>query len=309
LTNSGAGGHFIATNATNMNVGANSGFGLWANNGGISTATRDFTVPMAAGDSFALRFDNNWVNTGSEVGFALTDSAGTVKLRFFFVGGQSNYRITDAITARDSGLAYTNGGLNLTLTLNSGNAYTLSGGGTNITGNLAAVGGAISRLVVENKNAGPDTPYNLYIGAMTHTRQVADSGTVSINAPALTFGGSAQTDGLPNSWWSTYFENPSDWVAGNDADGDGFTNAQEYALGTDPTSHASAFRITSVNNNGGTSTVEWSSVSGKKYRLQSKANLSDDWADAGSEVTADGATSSATHTAWDRHFYRVRLVP
>jgi hypothetical protein len=190
LTSSGSGGHFIADNPANMNVGAAKGFGLWANNGGTSTATRNFNTPMAAGDSFALRFDNNLVNNGSEVGFALTDNAGNVKLRFYFVGGQSNYRITDATTARDSGIGYTDAGLNLTVTLTSGNAYTLSNGSMNITGTLAAAGGAISRLIVENKNAGPDTPYNLYLGAMTHTRQLADSGTVSTNAPALTFGGS-----------------------------------------------------------------------------------------------------------------------
>ena len=191
LTSSGSGGHFIADNPANMNVGAAKGFGLWANNGGTSTATRNFNTPMAAGDSFALRFDNNWINNGSEVGFALADNAGNVKLRFYFVGGQSNYRITDATSARDSGIGYTDAGLNLTVTLNSGNAYTLSSGSANITGTLAAAGGAISRLVVENKNAGTDTPYNLYLGAMTHTRQLADSGTVSTNAPALTFGGSA----------------------------------------------------------------------------------------------------------------------
>jgi hypothetical protein len=112
-----------------------------------------------------------------------------VKLRFYFVGGQNNYRITDATTARDSGLAYTNGGLNLTVTLTSSNSYTLSTGGTNITGTLAAAGGAISRLIVENRNAGPDTPYNLYIGALTHTRLLSDAGTASANAPAVTLGG------------------------------------------------------------------------------------------------------------------------
>jgi hypothetical protein len=182
-------GHFLANNPTNMNVGSSTGFGLWANNGGTSTATRNFNTPMAAGDSFALRFDNNWLVDGGETGFALADSNNNVKLRFYFVGGQNNYRITDATTARDSGLAYTNGGLNLTVTLTSSNSYTLSTGGTNITGTLAAAGGAISRLIVENRNAGPDTPYNLYIGALTHTRLLSDAGTASANAPAVTFGG------------------------------------------------------------------------------------------------------------------------
>ena len=191
LTSSGNGGHFLANNPANMNVGTTTGFGLWANNGGTSTATRSFNTPMAAGDSFALRFDNNSVDNGGETGFALADSNGNVKLRFYFVGGQTNYRITDATAARDSGLAYTDAGLNLTVILTSSNAYSLSTGGTNITGTLAAAGGAISRLVVENRNAGPNEAKNLYIGAMTHTRQLSDSGTISVTAPALTFGGSA----------------------------------------------------------------------------------------------------------------------
>jgi len=189
LTSSGNGGHFLANNPANMSVGATKGFGLWANTGGTATAARNFNTPMAAGDSFALRFDNNWIDTGGETGFALTDSAGAVRFRFYFVGGQSNYRITDATAARDSGLAYTGNGLNLTVTLNSSNAYTLSTGGTNITGTLAAAGGAISRLVVENKNAGLDTERNLYLGAMTHTRLLGEAGTVSATAPVLTLGG------------------------------------------------------------------------------------------------------------------------
>ena len=191
LASSGSGGHFLATNATNMNLGANVGFGLWANNGGTSTATRNFNTPMAAGDSFALRFDNNWLVNGGETGFALADSNNNVKFRFYFVGGQSNYRITDTSTARDSGWGYTNGGLNLTIALTSSNTYTLSDGTRNLSGTLATAGGPISRLIVENKNAGPDTPYNLYVGAMTHTRQLSDSGTASANAPVVTFGGAA----------------------------------------------------------------------------------------------------------------------
>lgn len=193
LTTSGSAGHFLASNPANMNVGASTGFGLWANGGGTATAARNFSTPMAVGDNFALRFDNNWVESPGEVGFALADSAGNVKLRFYFVGGQTNYRITDASAARDSGLGYTTNGLSLTLTLGSDNAYTLSTGGANLTGTLASAGGAISRLVVENKNAGPDTERNLYFGAMTHTRQMTDAGTVSTIAPAASYDGGIQS--------------------------------------------------------------------------------------------------------------------
>lgn len=293
LTSSGSGGHFLANNPTNMNLGANTGFGLWANGGGTSTATRNLNTPMAAGDSFALRFDNNWLNNGSEVGFALADSAGVVKFRFYFVGGENRYRITDATSARDSGIPYTDAGLNLTLTLNSATNYTLSTGTTNVTGTLAAAGGAISRLVAENRNAGPDTPYNLYLGSMTHTRQLSDSGTVTTNAAVMTL--SSETDGIDNGWWARYGISGSNRVAANDADGDGFTNAQEFSLGTDPMNPGSSFRTETMSRSGNSVILSWSSVSGKSYQVQKRASLSSgSWVDVGAPITATGSSSSAT---------------
>jgi hypothetical protein len=311
LSSSGNGGHFLANNPTNMNVGSTIGFGLWANGGGTSTATRNFNAPMAAGDSFALRFDNNWLVDGGETGFALADSNGVVKFRFYFVGGQSNYRITDSTSARDSGWAYTGAGLNITVTLTSGSAYTLSDGTRNLNGNLAAAGGAISRLVVENKNAGPDTPYNLYIGAMTHTRQLADSGTVTSTASALSY--NPVTDGIADSWWTSYGITGADRVAANDTDGDGFTNAQEHALGTSPVDASSTFKVGNIERSGNTLSISWPSVVGKKYQVQKRASLgSGDWVNSGTQVTASGTSSSANVDVSDSpnaSFVRVILVP
>jgi hypothetical protein len=311
LTSSGSGGHFLANNSTNMNVGSTTGFGLWANNSGISTAIRNFNTAMVAGDSLALRFDNNWINNGSEVGFALADSSGNVKFRFYFVGGQSNYRITDNTAARDTGLGYTDAGLNLTLTLTSATAYSLSTGNTNITGTLATAGGAISRLIVENKNAGPDTPYNLYIGAMTHTRQLADSGTISSAASTLSF--SPVTDGIADSWWADYGITGGSRVATNDPDGDEFTNAQENALGTSPIDSSSTFKVGNIERTANTLAISWPSIAGKKYQVQKRASLSSgDWVNSGSQVMASGPSCSASVDVSDSpnaSFVRVILVP
>jgi hypothetical protein len=274
-----------------MNVGSTTGFGLWANNGGTSMATRNFNTPMAAGDSFALRFDNNWVDNGGETGFALADSNGVVRFRFYFVGGTNNYSITDATTNRNSGLAYTDAGLNLTLTLTSSSAYTLSAGSSNITGTLATAGGAISRLVVENKNAGSNTERNLYLGAMTHTRQISESGTVTTSAATLTL--SSMTDGLADTWWATYGITGTNRVAADDPDGDGFSNAQEFSLGTDPVNAGSRLQTGSLSRTGDAVTISWSSVAGKTYQVQKRASLtSGAWVDVGSPVTAHGDTSS-----------------
>jgi hypothetical protein len=313
LTSSGSGGHFFAQTSShaNMSVGSASGFGLWANNAGISTATRNFSTAMVAGDSFALRFDNNWIDAGGETGFALTDNAGNIKFRFYFVGGQSNYQINDATAGRESGIGYTESGLNLAFALTSANTYTLSTGGANISGTLAPVGGAISRLVVENKNAGSNTERNLYIGSMTHTRQLSDAGTITASASVLSYSGT--TDGIDNSWWALHGIAEGNRVAILDPDGDGFTHLQEYALGTNPMDSSSTFNVKTIERNGNDLIVTWSSVSGKKYQLQVATQLNpSSWQDVWEVLTANSGLSTKTVTVpadASVYFVRVNLVP
>lgn len=151
-----------------MNVGAAKGFGLWASDGGRAAITRSFTTPMKSGDSFHVQFDNNWVEDGAQVGLELRDATGTARFRFFFIGGESNYRVVDAESSRATSIAYTDNGLNLTLTLGADNAYTFNTGGGEFSGTLAA-GAPIAWVQFFNDNAGPDTGRNVYVGAMTHT--------------------------------------------------------------------------------------------------------------------------------------------
>jgi len=147
--------------------------------------------------------------------------------------------------------------------------------------------------VAENRNAGPDTPYNLYLGSMTHTRQLSDSGTVTTNAAVLTL--SSTTDGIDNDWWTNYGITGTNRVAANDADGDGFTNAQEFSLGTDPMNPGSSFRTGTMSRTGNQVTISWSSVPSKTYQVQKRASLtSGTWVDVGDPITATGTTSSAT---------------
>jgi hypothetical protein len=303
----------LANNPANLNVGSSTGFGLWANTGGTATATRNFNTAMSVGDSFFLRFDNNWIDPGGETGFALADSFGNVKFRFYFVGGQNNYRITDATAARDTGWGYTGNGLSLTVTLGAGNAYTFADGTRELTGTLASAGGAIARLIIENKSAGPDTDRNLYIGAITHTRQISDSGTISSTASTLTY--SPTTDGIANSWWDQYSVPTGGRVAANDPDGDGFTNAQENALGTSPVDASSTFKVGTMERTGNTLSINWPSVPGKVYQVQKRASLnSGDWIPVGANVPASspGSSTSATVDVSDSpnaSFVRVILVP
>jgi len=304
-------GSFIATTTSeaNMNVGAATGFGLRAIGTNSAKASRSFATPMKTGDSFRVRFDNNWLENGKSVGFEMRDTNGTVRFKFFFVGGETTYRIGDlSSTNRDSGLAYTSLGLNLKLTLTGSNTYNLDTGSSVITGTNNN-GSAITWLEFFNNGAGPNKDFYYYIGEMSHEIATTGSGTATTTA-LVTKTSAGTTDGIPDEWWVLYGITGADRVAAADPDADGFTNESEYSLGTDPTSYASAFRITSVSNLDGTTTVRWSSVADKKYRLQVKANVTDaSWTDVGADITATGVSSSSTHSASAQYFYRVRLAP
>jgi hypothetical protein len=305
---------FLANNTDqpNMDVGTTKGFGLWANNGGRAAVTRSFATPMKAGDAFRVEFDNNSITNGSEVGMELRDSTGVVRFRFFFVGGENTYRVIDSRGNRSTNIAWTNTGLQLSLTLGEDSAFVFSTDSSEFSGTLAE-GGPISWVEFFNNNAGEGPDFDVFIGTMSHIVATTVDSTITGNTTVTLLADSEVTDGLPNSWWSTYFPDSSDWVAADDADNDRFTNAQEHALGTDPTDPASLLRITDVSRGPSTVTIVWDSVDGKAYQIEATTDLanSDSWSNKGDQVTADGTSASAEVTPvaeGTKEFYRVRLV-
>lgn len=305
-------GHFLAiSNSTNrVNTGVDRAFGLWANQGSVSLARRPFGSSLQVGDIFRIRIDNNWIQTNRSVGISFADSNNTNRVSFFFVGGDANYRVTDSATNRDTSIGYTDQGLGLTFELTATNTYRLTVG-TNVINGTLANGGAISQLVASNNSAGPGDDFNFFLGAMSVTAPTTSSGVVSTNAPSvIRLSDGSVTDGIANTWWDQYGITGDDRTASSDPDRDGFSNEQEHALGTDPTNSSSTFRITSIERSGGNASVTWSSVDGKKYRLQARSSMTGgDWTDVGSDITASGASASASHSSTNQHFYRVRLVP
>jgi hypothetical protein len=129
-------------------------------------------------------------------------------------------------------------------------------------------------------------------------------------------------DGLPNYWMLTYFGNatPSAGTlsrATDDADGDGFTNLQEYRMGTNPKDASSALRINTFTG----STLRFPAQAYELYEILGSTNLTD-W----SYVTAITPTNtlalrtilpqtnllvtiSNLPTTAPKMFYRVRKVP
>ena len=82
--------------------------------------------------------------------------------------------------------------------------------------------------------------------------------------------------GIPSGWKTRYFgaTNAVNGGALDDWDHDGMNNLQEYLAGTDPTNASSKFQVTSFNWQSGTNfVIQWSSVAGKRYALQTSTNL------------------------------------
>ena len=127
-------------------------------------------------------------------------------------------------------------------------------------------------------------------------------------------GGNPDTDndGLTDAWEQLYFGNLSRNGAG-DFDNDGFPDRSEFLAGTVPTNSASALRLFgNPASDGGGTTVEWSAVSGRTYRLQFKYPLeAANWSNVPGDVTAAGPVASKVDSAAGqlRRFYRVMLVP
>ncbi|HWB06033.1 MAG TPA: hypothetical protein VG796_23625 [Verrucomicrobiales bacterium] len=117
-------------------------------------------------------------------------------------------------------------------------------------------------------------------------------------------------DGLPDDWETTNFGNLNQTAAG-DADGDGQTNAAEFAAGTLPANGKSFMGITSWENTSPLIRLTFASVAGKRYIAQYSENLST-WTDAGNTTTATGASTTNTFVAPGspgRYYFRIKLVP
>jgi hypothetical protein len=97
--------------------------------------------------------------------------------------------------------------------------------------------------------------------------------------------------------------------AAGDKDGDGESNADEQAAGTNPLSAASVFRVTAVSRNGGNVEVSFSSVTGFTYQLEASTTLAHgSWSDTGAPLDAVGASSMISVPAGgERRFFRVKV--
>jgi hypothetical protein len=137
--------------------------------------------------------------------------------------------------------------------------------------------------------------------------------TVSADQTFTTASGDRDGDGMPDDWEVQHGLNPDNASdAATDADGDGYTNLQEYLAGTDPRDANSALRIVDTAMDVDGFEISFTSVAGKKYRVESTDTLpATSWTVVADNVVGTGATmrviDDSAATAAQR-FYRVMLL-
>lgn len=161
-------GFFLASTSQVNNSLGDRAWGLWANNGSTANAIREFPATLHVGDVFTMRFDNNWIDDesteGEAVGVSLQNRFGQNLFEFIFFGGGTNYTLIDVEGLKNTGIAWTDQGLDLAFELTSADAYRFEIDGIPFTGTLAtSAETAIKQIRVWNFSAGGGTERNLYV--------------------------------------------------------------------------------------------------------------------------------------------------
>jgi hypothetical protein len=159
------------------------------------------------------------------------------------------------------------------------------------------------------------------IGAATRTGAFYRIGLLQLSSPPPV---DSDGDGMPDLWTEEYFGHPTGQGADNslatdDADGDGFSNLQEYLAGTDPTNSASYFHIISVVPSGIDLVVTWMMGSSRTNALQASAgdasggyttnNFTDIFIVTNTIGTVTNYLDTGAATNVPARYYRVRIVP
>ncbi len=84
-------------------------------------------------------------------------------------------------------------------------------------------------------------------------------------------------DGLPDAWEQARFGSLTNATLGGDADGDGFSDRDEWLAGTHPGSAASALRIQNLQLVTNWTAVTWTSQPEGLYRVSSATNVHGAW--------------------------------
>lgn len=119
----------------------------------------------------------------------------------------------------------------------------------------------------------------------------------------------SDNDGLPDAWEDEFGTQKFIPDAGEDPDGDGLTNGQEYLAGTHPNSATSALRFTQIATQNGSIVIQFLASSNRTYSLLYKTSLgAAQWsklADISAHATNRVVTLTNTVPGDAQRFYRL----
>lgn len=99
-------------------------WGMYASGNSYATAFRGFGAPLGTNEDLTLAMDNGWIDNGETVGAAFLNEHQHddrqlqhtgARLEFFFQGGSNYYFVVDSLGRRDTGIGFTDKGLDLRL--------------------------------------------------------------------------------------------------------------------------------------------------------------------------------------------------
>jgi hypothetical protein len=176
-------------------------------------------------------------------------------------------------------------------------------------------------LVIDHSNvimrtgANPDMKWNQFLiapyigdGSPVDQSMWVDNLLVA-TSPALA---DTDRDGMPDDWEIANGLAPNDPTdAAKDADGDGFTNLEEYLAGTDPRSPNSVLRISTVTLNNNNSAIKFNTVAGKTYDVERTGDLGTGaWSAVATNIAGTGGAVQITDlgaASQSKSFYRLKL--
>jgi hypothetical protein len=232
LNTIGTAGRFIAGN----------GFGFWAQTASQSEAIRPISSPLASGQKFSVTWKNGSVNISpsQRVGMALRNSNGDSLIQFFFDGGESFYKISDANTERNTSIGWTDQPQNIEVEILSATNYRMTVGSFITNG---AFSGVLSQIRFWSTNGGEGSGFDFFVNnpkiiSASTGSGASTSATVTITRQAAG-DGDTNGDGIPDWWYARYGIDPATpGLAGQTTLG-GQTYWEEYVYDTNPTNPAS----------------------------------------------------------------------
>jgi hypothetical protein len=125
-------GHFIFTSTENGDGDSNGdgdidtagrAWGMFANSGELAEAFRGFNSPLAAGDTFRVAMDVGFIDSGSVDLMALRTFGGDNRMELLFIGGQNTFLINDFVVGFDTGIPFTDEGLEVAVRITGADTY------------------------------------------------------------------------------------------------------------------------------------------------------------------------------------------